>query len=134
MLANTLPTDPHTSPSERVPRSKFIFFQTWSCCISNKRNHKMQQHGSKCFALRARQYPRGWGLKGQNSSFSEHGHIAYQIKANHKMQQHGSKHFAHIPPSTLRPWIMVYRSKSKFFRTCSCCISDLRESQNAATW
>ena len=26
---------------------------------------------------------RGWGSKGQNSTFSEHGHGAYQIKANH---------------------------------------------------
>ena len=25
-----------------------------------------------------------------NSTFSEHGHVAYQIKGNHEMQQHGT--------------------------------------------
>ena len=30
----------------------------------------------------------GMGSKGQNSTFSEHGQVAYQIKGNHKMQQH----------------------------------------------
>ena len=37
------------------------------------------------------------GSKGQNSTSSEHGHAAYQIKANHEMQQHGSKYFASRP-------------------------------------
>ena len=27
----------------------------------------------------------------QNSTFLEHGHVAYQFKVNHVMQQHGSK-------------------------------------------
>ena len=31
------------------------------------------------------------GSKGQNSTLSEHGHVAYQIKENHEMQQNGSK-------------------------------------------
>ena len=35
---------------------------------------------------------------GQNSVFSEHGQVAYQIKGNHEMQQHGSKYFARRPP------------------------------------
>ena len=30
----------------------------------------------------------GLGSKGQNSTFSEHGPFAYQIKGNHEMQQH----------------------------------------------
>ena len=30
----------------------------------------------------------GMGSIGQNSTFSEHGHVAYQIKGNHEMQQH----------------------------------------------
>ena len=29
--------------------------------------------------------PRGMGSKGQNSFFSEHGYVAYQIKCNHEM-------------------------------------------------
>ena len=39
----------------------------------------------------------GLGSKGQNSTFSEHGHFAYQIKGNHEMQQHSSKYFARRP-------------------------------------
>ena len=38
------------------------------------------------------------GTIGQNSTFSEHGHVAYQIKWNHEMQQHGSKYFFRRSP------------------------------------
>ena len=31
----------------------------------------------------------GMGSIGQKSTFSEHGHVAYQIIGNHEMQQHG---------------------------------------------
>ena len=34
---------------------------------------------------------------GQNSTFSEHGHAAYQIKGTQQMQQHGSKYFGRRP-------------------------------------
>ena len=44
----------------------------------------------------------GMGSISQNSTFSEHGHVAYHIKGNHQMQQHGSKYFAHRPSP--RPW------------------------------
>ena len=44
----------------------------------------------------------GMGSIGQKSTFSEHGHVAYQIKGNYKMQQHGRKIFACRPtPLTL---------------------------------
>ena len=39
----------------------------------------MQQHGSKYFA---HEHPGPWGW-GQNSTFSEHGHVAYQFKGNY---------------------------------------------------
>ena len=66
----------------------------------------MQQHGSKYFSHRP-PYPsnptpqpltQGMGSIGQNSTFSEHGYVAYQIKWNNEMQQHGSKYFAYRPP------------------------------------
>ena len=38
------------------------------------------------------------GSIGQNSAFSEHGHVAYPIKWNHEMQQHGSNYFTCGPP------------------------------------
>ena len=43
------------------------------------------------------------GSKGQNATFSEHGHITYQIKRNQAMQQLSSNRFAcrPIPPATL---------------------------------
>ena len=51
----------------------------------------MQQHASTYSVLTQTLDPWGVGSKGQNSSFSEHGHVAYQIKGNHKcsnMQGH----------------------------------------------
>ena len=41
----------------------------------------------------------GKGSIGQNSTFAEHGHVAYQFKGNQEMQQHGGKYFAHRPPA-----------------------------------
>ena len=40
------------------------------------------QHGSKYYARRPP--PLTLGSKGQNPTFSEHGHIAYKIKGNHE--------------------------------------------------
>ena len=44
--------------------------------------------------------PATLGVKGQNSTFSDYGHVAYQTNRNHDMQQHGSKLFA-LKPSPL---------------------------------
>ena len=46
-----------------VKRSKFNFLRTWSCCISNYMESRMQQHGSKYFARRPPNWPWGWGQK-----------------------------------------------------------------------
>ena len=53
----------------------------------------MQQHGSEYFACRPRR------SKGQNSTFSEHGHVGYQIKLNHER----SKIVANILPTDPSP-------------------------------
>ena len=82
----------------------------------------MQLHGSKYFAciLLA---PGPWGSKGQHSTCSENGHVAYQIKGNHKC----SKMVANILPETpIRPWSGVKRSKFKFIK--------LKGITHAATW
>ena len=44
----------------------------------------MQKHGSICFAPKPLPNPTdpGDGVNGQNSTFPEHGHVAYQIKEN----------------------------------------------------
>ena len=60
----------------------------------------------------------GMGLVGQNSTFSEHGHVAYQIKQNHECsnmvanilsadpprQSRCSNMVANILPTDSRPW------------------------------
>ena len=54
----------------------------------------MQLHDSK-YCTHRHHPPDPWvGSIGQNSTFSEHGHVAYQIKGNHQVQQHGSKCFS----------------------------------------
>ena len=63
--------------------------------------------------LLADPYPQalGMGSIGQNSTFSEHGHVAYQIKENHEC----SNTLADILPTDLPlPWGLVHRSKSHF--------------------
>ena len=73
---------------------------------------------SQIFCLQTHNTPLtlGLGSKGQYSTFSEHGHVAYQIKGNHKCANivH-SKYFArrHTPPS---PW--VGGQKSTFSEHC----------------
>ena len=74
MVANILPADP--TPTMEFG-SKFNFFRAWSCCISNYRESRMKQHGSKYFAAYPPPPPPHthtleWG---QNSTFSEHGHV-----------------------------------------------------------
>ena len=68
--------------------------------IKLKRESRIQQHGRKYFArIPPPQNPRD-GQIGQNSTFSEHGHVAYQIKWNHEMQQYGSRYFVRRSPHT----------------------------------
>ena len=54
------------------------------------------------------------GSKGQNSTFSEHSHVAYHIKENHEC----SNIVANVLPiDTPLPGDGVSRSKFNFFRT-----------------
>ena len=83
MKANILPTAPpfsSPSPGGGVIWSKFNLFKTWFCCISNYMQSRMQQHVSKYFAreLLSPHLTQGTGTKGQNLTFSEHSHVAYQ--------------------------------------------------------
>ena len=49
----------------------------------------MQQHCSKYLSADTPPPPTlGLGSIDRKSTFSEHGHVAYQIKGNHEMQQH----------------------------------------------
>ena len=44
-------------------------------------------------------WTKGVGSKSQNSSISEHGHVAYQIKRNHKCSNMGGNVLAADPPA-----------------------------------
>ena len=70
----------------------------------------MQQHGSKYFA---RRHPEtlGMGSVGQNSTFSEHGPVAYQIKDN----QEYSNMVANILPQTASTLGMGFIGQNSFF-------------------
>ena len=96
----------------------------------------MQQYASKYFARKAPPPTLGslMGSIGQNSTFSEHGHVAYQIKGNHEMQQHGSKYFARRP-SPHQPTTLGDGKKSKFnFSGHGHVAYQINEIANAATW
>ena len=62
----------------------------------------MQHHGSKYFADRplTTPYPLTMGSKGQNSTFSEYGHVAYQIKDNHECSNMVASILPKDPPNT----------------------------------
>ena len=60
----------------------------------------MQQNGSEYFAGGPPHPTQHLGSIGQNSTCSEHGPVAYQIKEESQMQQHGRKYFAsRLPPA-----------------------------------
>ena len=63
---------------------------------------------------------------GKNYTFTEYGHIAYQIKGNNMYDNiQVYKYFALT--HTLDPWGGVKGSKHFFFCKRSCCISNVRE-------
>ena len=79
MVANiclqTAPTPP-SRPWGGVNRSKFNFFRTWSCCITNYREWSIE-HRASTYSLLTHTLNLWVVLKGKKS---ECGHVAYQIK------------------------------------------------------
>ena len=67
-----------------------------------------------------------WVSKDQNSTFSEHVHIAYQIKGTHVYSNKLANIFPTEPPPTVPGGRYV---KINFFRKWSCCVSNLREAR-----
>ena len=75
----------------------------------------------------------GVGSKGRNSTFSEHGHVAYQIKGNHEC----SNLEANILPADLTPTpTLGMRSKGQnsILQNMVMLHIKLNGSTNAATW
>ena len=63
------------------------------------------------------------GSKGQNSTLSKHGHVAYQNKGNHECSSMVANILPADPPPH-DPRDGVNRPKVNFYRTWSCCISN----------
>ena len=75
----------------------------------------------------------GMGSIGQNSTFSEHGHVAYQFKGNQEMQPHGSNYFNRRPPSPYDPIGIGQKVKIQVSEPGLLHIN-LKVTRNAATW
>ena len=101
------PSQPNPSdPMVGVKGSNSTFSEHDQVAYQIKGKHEIQQqYDSKYFASRP---PPPRPTLGQNSAFteqghvaSEHGHVAYKNKWNHKMQQHSTKSFCpQTPPPT----------------------------------
>ena len=59
----------------------------------------------------------------QNSTFSEHGHVAYQIKDNHECSNMAANILPTDPPTPTLGMESVDQNLT-FFRAWSCCISN----------
>ena len=82
MIANILPTDPPPLPPPDYGRGvKIQLLQSMVMLYIKLRESRMQQHDNKYFARRPHPLPHPWEW-GQNSTFSEHGHVAYHIKGH----------------------------------------------------
>ena len=82
---------------------KIHFFRTWSCCISNKRESRMQQHGRKYFGHEPPPTPSNpWGQKVKIKFFTEYYHIKLNRFSNSETcQQIFCLHTFSLPNSTL---------------------------------
>ena len=74
----------------------------------------MQQHGIKYFTRRPPLLrPMGVESKGQNQTFAEHGHVAYQIKWNHECSNMVANILHADHP---RPWKWGHKVKIQHFQ------------------
>ena len=123
MIANILPTEPPShDPKDGVKRPNSTFSEHGHIASQIEVNHEC----SKIVANNSPADPAphlhppepgvgAIGSKGQNSTLSEHSHVAYQIKGNHEC----SNMVANILPQNPNPLNGVKRSKFNFFRTLS---------------
>ena len=77
----------------------------------------MQQHGSKYFARRPL-LTRLLRSKGQNSTFPEHGHVAYQIKEKHECSNRVADILPADPSRPPFPAVGIKRLKFNFSEHC----------------
>ena len=94
----------------------------------------MQQHGSKYLNIFSQipPPPRPQGSKDQNSTFSEHGHVAYQIKGNHKCSNMVANIIIFSRRSPPRP--QGSKDQIQLFQNMVMLHIKLKGITNAATW
>ena len=100
MLANIMPADTPSDPWNQ----NSTFFRTWSCCILNKRESRVQQHGSKKMPADPSPPPT-LGVKRLKFNFFRKKHVAYQIKGNRQCRNMVANILPaapHPPPNPLR--------------------------------
>ena len=118
-----------------VERSKFNFFRTWLCFISNTMESRLQQHGSKHVVPRPPPPPLALGVKMSKFNISEHGQVAYQIKWNHECNSMVANVLPadtlHLP---LNPWGFGQKVKIQLFQNIVMLHITLKGITNAATW
>ena len=69
---------------------------------------------------------------GESSTFSEHGHIAYQIKGNHQIQQHGSTYSAHRPFPNPETLLLGSKGQNYFFSEHGHGVYQIKENQECS--
>ena len=127
----TLPPDPLVGVKGRIFKFRYnsgvnIFYGNFAF----RQRYKKYETYQTLFSMEGLcLYPRdlGMGSKVQNSTFSEHGHVAYQIKENHECSNMVPNILPADPyPTTPSPTlgIGVTWSKVNFFRTWSRHISN----------
>ena len=88
MVANILHTDPPLTPHSLdllVKRSKFHFFRTWSCCISNSLESRNILTWKQLFYTQPSPSPLTLRVnRSKFNTFSEQCHVSYEIKGDHK--------------------------------------------------
>ena len=91
MVANILfcrrpPPPPPLPMTLGIKRSQFNFFGTWSVILHIKfMRITIAATGYKIFCLHTTTPTLGMWSMGQNSTFLEHGRVAYQINWNHEI-------------------------------------------------
>ena len=90
----------------------------------------MQQNGNKYFARRHPPLTLGVGSKGQNSTFSEYGHVAYQIKGSDGYSSMVTILLADPPPP---PWGRGQKVMLQLFQNMVMLNIKLKRTTHAAT-
>ena len=127
MVPNILTAAPLHDPGDGIKRSKFNLFQNM-VIVAYQIKGITKCSNTVANILAADPLPPppppppGDLISRSNSTFSEHGHVAYQIKKENHKCSNSVVNILLSDPSP--PTLGVKRSKFNSFRSMSCCISN----------